>query len=196
VSPRDLTTADLERLEASADARVAPAPMDEDAFRGFYERTARGVWRFLARATGDRQLADDLLQETYYRFVRAATCHESDAHRRRYLYRIAANLISDTHRRRRTTPEGGPCHDDLSSSVDAARQFARGADLERALGQLSRRERELIWLAYANGSSHREIAALLGLKSGSIRLLLFRARRKLAALLQGARAPRRSRRTE
>jgi RNA polymerase sigma-70 factor (ECF subfamily) len=49
---------------------------------------------------------------------------------------------------------------------------------------LKPRERALLWLAYAQGSSHAEIAGMLGLKTGSIKLLLFRARRKLAGLLQ------------
>jgi len=60
------------------------------------------------------------------------------------------------------------------------------ADLRRALGRLSARERELLWLAYAEGSSHREIADTLGLRAHGIRVLLFRARRKLAALLRGS----------
>jgi len=54
----------------------------------------------------------------------------------------------------------------------------------RALGRLKPRERALLWLAYAQGSSHAEIAGVLGLKTASIKLLLFRARRKLAGLLQ------------
>jgi RNA polymerase sigma-70 factor (ECF subfamily) len=49
--------------------------------------------------------------------------------------------------------------------------------------QLKPRERDLLWLAYAQGSSHEEIAASLGLKTGSIKGLLFRARRRLASLL-------------
>jgi RNA polymerase sigma-70 factor (ECF subfamily) len=49
--------------------------------------------------------------------------------------------------------------------------------------RLTSRERELLWLAYAQGSSHEEIAQTLGLKTGSIKLLLFRARRRLAQYL-------------
>jgi RNA polymerase sigma-70 factor (ECF subfamily) len=41
----------------------------------------------------------------------------------------------------------------------------------------------MLWLAYAEGSTHQEIADTLGLRAGGIRVLLFRARRKLAALL-------------
>ena len=55
------------------------------------------------------------------------------------------------------------------------------------MARLKPRERDLLWLAYAQGSSHQEIAESLGLKTSSIKLLLFRARRRLAALLGGAR---------
>jgi RNA polymerase sigma-70 factor (ECF subfamily) len=63
----------------------------------------------------------------------------------------------------------------------------QSTDLTRALSLLKPRERELLWLAYAQGETHRDIAASLGLKTSSIKLLLFRARRKLAALLRGDR---------
>jgi RNA polymerase sigma-70 factor (ECF subfamily) len=53
-----------------------------------------------------------------------------------------------------------------------------------ALGRMRPRDRQLLWLAYAEGYSHREIAAITGLASASIRLLLFRARRKIARLLR------------
>ena len=43
----------------------------------------------------------------------------------------------------------------------------------------------MLWLAYAQGSNHRDIAGTVGVKAESVRLLLFRARRKLAELLRG-----------
>ena len=58
------------------------------------------------------------------------------------------------------------------------------ADLRRAFDRLKPRERQLLWLAHVEGSDHREIARLTGLRTGSIRLLLFRARRRLAEVLR------------
>ena len=181
-----MTLSDAQRLEALAGEADVAFQMDEDAFRAFYDRTARPVWAYLSRITGDRQSADDLLQETYYRFLRASAAYENEAHRRNSLFRIATNLARDAHRRRRLRPWIGTQESDLTTiadRTDAAGRMEQGTDLDRALGRLKPRERAILWLAYAEGSSHREIAAAVGVQMGSVRLLLFRARRKLANLL-------------
>ncbi len=183
---RNLTFTDVERLHASAEAAEAPFQMDEDAFRAFYDRTARSVWLYLARLTGSTHQADDLLQEAYYRFLRADRPFTDEAHRRNYLYRIATNLVRDSRRRAHMQLVPVPDADApgaLMADGNVAEQTARRTDLGRAMAQLKPRERALLWLAYAHGSTHREIAASLGLKTSSIKLLLFRARRKLAALI-------------
>src|ERR1700722_7707071 len=100
---RDLTFSDLGRLDATNDA-CTEFVMDEETFRAFYERMGRGVWAYLARVSGDSQLADELLQETFYRFLRAATTHENEAHRRNSLYQIATNLARDARRREMIHP--------------------------------------------------------------------------------------------
>ncbi len=159
--------------------------MDEDTFRDFYDRTARGLWAYLARIAGDRELADDLLQETFYRFLRAAAHHESETHRRNSLYRIATNLARDARRRRLTRGFGNVTGDEIEripSGQDAGASERR-ADFERAMERLKPRERAMLWLAYAEGASHRDIAAILGLKAASLKAMLFRARRKVAAML-------------
>jgi RNA polymerase sigma-70 factor (ECF subfamily) len=182
---RDLTVSELERLAAGPDVADVAFQMDEDAFRAFYDRTARALWGYLSRVTGDRQLADDLLQETYYRFLRAGRRYESEEHRRNSLFRIATNLVIDARRRPYTValPES-PEAPVLQVDRDAENRSARGMDVRRALARLKPRERALLWLAYAQGASHREIADVLGLQTASIKLLLFRARKKVAQFLR------------
>ena len=184
---RDLTITEIKRLRAEIENAV-PLEMDEEAFHGFYERTARTLRAYLARVTGDAALADDLLQESYYRFLRARGNYEGEAHRRNALFRIATNLMHDSRRRAQHTPFLAPT--DEQAIVDRRNDVGateRATDLRRAMAHLKPRERELLWLAYAQGSSHKEIAECLGLRTGSVKLLLFRARRRLAGILSGAR---------
>ncbi|HVS30945.1 MAG TPA: RNA polymerase sigma factor [Thermoanaerobaculia bacterium] len=183
---RDMT------IPASRDAEGALSVMGEDEFRLFYERTARPLWAYLSRITGDRQQADDLLQEAYYRFYRAGKRHESETHRRNSLFQIATNLTRDL-ARRASRYQDVPLEneDDTPSAIpdrDAPVPETRAAmrtDLQRAMQQLEPMQREILWLAYGQGASHQEIAEILGLRAISIRTLLFRARKKLAAILTG-----------
>jgi RNA polymerase sigma-70 factor (ECF subfamily) len=189
---RDVTLSEIERLGDAAESIEVTFEMDEEAFRAFYDRTARPIWAYLSRATGDRRLADDLLQESYYRFLRAGGTYDSESHRRRYLFRIAVNLVHDHHRRVRLdwlSSDDDRHHPHTASAAEATDRAAERIDLRRALARLKPRERDLLWLAYAQGSSHEEIAASLGLKAASIKALLFRARRRLARILGVGGAP-------
>lgn len=183
MSWRDLTVSDVERLSTTEET-VASLAMTEDAFRAFYDRTARSVWGYLSRLTGDPAMADDLLQETYYRFLRANATHESEAHRRNVLFKIATNLARDAQRRKRVLPFF--VHDaaaDVPAREDMAGQVERTTDVTRAMHELKPRDRAMLWLAYAEGNSHEEIATVMGVKTASVKLLLFRARRRLAHIL-------------
>ncbi|HEY6489420.1 MAG: sigma-70 family RNA polymerase sigma factor [Terracidiphilus sp.] len=172
--------------ETPADPRLledAGQLMTGEAFAGFYERSARPLWAYLARASSDPALADDLMQESFVRFLCAAHPQDGEVAARRYLFRIGTNLLRDHWRRQRST-----AIDDIPEELFATRSHAAHSDSQAMLGpamaQLRPRDRQLLWLAYAEGYSHREIAAIMGLASASIRLLLFRARRKMARLLR------------
>ena len=99
--------------------------------------------------TGDARAADDLLQEAYYRFLRARVVHESDAHRRNYLFRIATNLARDERRRPpiRQVPEDQGAERPAAGAQDPQSQAAARMDLSRAMARLKPRERSLLWLA-------------------------------------------------
>ena len=175
-------------------ADAAAPPMDDQAFAGFYERSARSLWAYLARTSGDSALAEDLMQESYVRFLCAAQrpshLAEGDVACRRYLFQIATNLLRDHWRRPRTSSIEEIPEDFLARSGESARSDSQ-MTLGPALSQMRPRDRQLLWLAHAEGYSHREIAEVTGLGSASVRLLLFRARRKIARLLgeEGGREP-------
>jgi RNA polymerase sigma-70 factor (ECF subfamily) len=153
--------------------------MDEAAFRTFYEETSRPLLAYLLRVSGDRALAEDFFQESYCRLLTANPSFADDAGRRSYLFRIATNLLRDRWRRHKEDPLPDPVPEVASASPHPDLRI----DMRQAFRQLKSRERQLLWLAYVEGSSNKEIADSTGLKAGSIRLLLFRARRKLAGLI-------------
>ena len=178
-------------MTESRDRESGVSFMGEEEFRAFYERTARPLWAYLSRVTGNSTEADDVLQEAYYRFYRSGDRHESESHRRNSLFRIATNIVRDSARRARhhkdvaledeslvgLPPAGGHAMPDRLAAIRT--------DLARAWEKLEPMQREMLWLAYAQGASHEEIAGILGLRTISIRTTLLRARRKLAGLLEG-----------
>lgn len=177
----------LPNVFAGDASRVAEPPMESDAFASFYERSARPLWAYLARTSGDPALAEDLMQESYVRFLcasrPASLAAEGEVAARRYLFRIATNLLRD-HWRRPQASSIEEMPEEFFAAKSSSAQADSRASLGPALQQMRLRDRQLLWLAYAEGYSHREIAEITGLASASIRLLLFRARRKMARLLR------------
>src|SRR5438270_3707137 len=169
----DMTYSDASRLEAVDDGQTRFV-MDEDTFRAFYDRTARGVWAYLVRVTGDRQMADDLLQEAFYRFLRADATHDGETHRRNSLYRIATNLARDARRRSLIRIPASVVGDDVErvTGADHAGATERQADVSRAMSRLKPKERAMLWLAYAEGATHKEIAEVLDVGPDSLKSLL------------------------
>ncbi|HEY1903219.1 MAG TPA: sigma-70 family RNA polymerase sigma factor [Terracidiphilus sp.] len=170
-----------------AEARNLDTLMDSDAFAAFYQRSARPLWAYLARVSADPALADDLMQESFVRFLCAArpelSLAEGEVAARRYLFRIATNLLRD-HWRRPVSASIEELPEEFFAAADRSGQADSQAVLGPALAEMRPRERQLLWLAHAEGYSHHEIAQITGLASASIRLLLFRARRKIARILK------------
>jgi RNA polymerase sigma-70 factor (ECF subfamily) len=166
--------------------------MDSEAFAAFYQRSARPLWAYLARVSADPALADDLMQESFVRFLCVTrpelSLIDGELAARRYLFRIATNLLRD-HWRKPATASIEELPEEFFANPDVSAQADSKAILGPALAQMRPRERQLLWLAHAEGYSHREIAQITGLASASIRLLLFRARRKIARILLAQSAP-------
>lgn len=165
---------------ATGDARDG-GRVEEGAFLGLYRETSPALRGYLLRCVRDAATADDLMQEAYLRFLRSGFWHPGIAERRGYLYRIATNLVRDRHRRRRAEEPV----DDSNAGVVAEPTGLRH-DVARVFARLKLKDRQLLWLADVEQWSHREIAAVLGLREPSVRTIVFRARQRFAALLRAS----------
>jgi RNA polymerase sigma-70 factor, ECF subfamily len=189
---KEITVTEAQQLDRAICAFDEIFQMDEQSFRTFYERTARPLWSYLYRSSGNAALADDLVQESYYRFLRVRLSEMNQEYMKNYLFRIATNLLRDHWRHAKVEPSATAAAveaHELRAAPDAgsgagAREAAGQSDVMRIMQDLKPRERELLWLAYVEGSSHREIAQVVGLREQSIRSLLFRARNKFAKMLR------------
>lgn len=170
-------THDIAGLTLSSGEKTAV--VSEQAFRLLYEATSRPLWGYAYHVCGRADVADDILQETFCRFLSRKPPVMDELQTRSYLFRIATNLLHDRRRGRLDEPAPQASEDGLAPDLDVEAHL----DMRSAMRQMKARERELLWLAYVEGMKHTEIAASLGLSALSIRSLLFRARQKAAGLL-------------
>ncbi len=168
---------------------------DADAFRTLVERHSRGVFRLVYRMTGNKQDAEDLVQETFIKAYRSLGGFEERAHFGSWLYRIAVNCFLDWRRRRHV-------HEELNEEVEphvesGAVGYAghrAGSEemlfrmelkqrVEAGLEELSARERTAFILRHFEGMSIAEIGRLLDLDTSAAKHSVFRAVQKMRRVL-------------
>lgn len=169
-----------ERELAIAERDSLPQRMEEGAFCAFFQEMGPAIRSYIRRASGDAALADDILQESFYRFLRADLPVMEKFQVKAYLYRTASSLVSD-HWRRLKRERHWSLKELFRSEAYEHRHS--GGDVMGVFERLKTQEQTLLWLAYVEGFNHREIALALGLKEKSVRVLLFRARKKMAGML-------------
>lgn len=179
---KQISLTQAEQLERAIGAADEAFQVDEQTFRAFYDATARSLWSYLYRSSANATLADDLMQESYYRFLRVRFAELNHDYMKNYLFRIATNLLRDHWRHAKVDPPAPEGREDAHGTPASASPSE--SDVMRAMRELKPRERQLLWLAYVEGSSHREIAQAAGLREQSVRGLLFRARGRFAKLLR------------
>ena len=156
-------------------------PINEVEFEFFYNEHSRSLWAYVHRVAGSPEIADEVMQETFLKFLGATL--RTDENQKAYLYRIATNLTYDHFCRRKRETNRRTSFDSSGHDEPAYEQFPLESGLASVFDELNIQERSLLWLAYVEGYQHTEVAAMLGLNSLSVRVLLFRAKRKLAKLL-------------
>ena len=167
-------------MESDEELMRAVAHGDERALASLVERYAARIHAFLTRVTGDRDDADDLLQDAWMRVARGARGIDAARQVRPWLYGIAANLARDLHRRRavrlRAAREGDVAA--IEPGATTIRTVER-IDMRERLARLPERLREVLVLRYFDGLDEAEMAVALGIPRGTVKSRLHWALRAL-----------------
>ncbi len=171
---------------------------DPDAFDAVYEAYRPRIFGFLARMAGRRDLAEDLLQETFLRLAARCRSLAPDTGPGAWLFTVARNLYISHCRSGLLDAERleGMAREPAAGGTTPFEQAAAselGARLERALAALPPAHREVLLLIAVERMEHEEAAAVLELSREVLRQRLSRARAGLAEQL--ARGPASARRT-
>ena len=162
-----------------------PREMEENEFERLYVETAPAIRAYILHNCSDYDSADDLCQATFTRFLEIQRQDRKAVRSpRAYLYRIASSVIADHGRKlqrgRLFTQRARHSRTHRPPEAHAERIAVRDA-----LRSLSDRERQLLWLLYGEGFRHKEVARIMNINPASVRVLAFRARRKLRQRLGG-----------
>ena len=169
---------------------------DREAYRELVERHSRKLYRLAYRMMGNREDAEDVVQESLLRAFRHIDRFNDEASFRTWLNRIAANYCLDLIRsRKRHAPLGAPDGDperphefEIAESRPHPEQLAGARQayerIESALEQLTMQERTAFLLRHCEGESIPSIAEALGVNSGAAKHSVFRAVQKLRRVLE------------
>lgn len=155
--------------------------LKKESFKIFYRKFSKPFWYFILKICGDASMADDLFQESFYRFFRAAPGAMDERQQKSYLYKTAVRLIIDQRKRIQVETK---YRNDSDGYTMIENQNMLSMDMEKIFALLKPRERIMLWLAYVDGYSHIEIARITGNREKSIKVQLFRIRKKFADILR------------
>ena len=176
----------------------------EAAYRELIRRYERPVFSLILRMVRDRQLAEDLSQETFIKALNAIGSYRPEFKFSSWIFKIANNAAIDHLRRREVDTlslDGAPnatSQEDIEATAlqvgdkgetPLAELEARelGTAIERAIGQLRPEYRSCILLRHVEGLAYEEIAQLLDLPLGTVKTYIHRARHELRGMLAGLR---------
>jgi RNA polymerase sigma-70 factor (ECF subfamily) len=160
----------------------------KDVWENFYRRYSRSFWFYIYKTCGDEQMADDIFQESFVKFLKAKPTILNERHMRAYLHKIAFRLFIDQKRRikveRKAFAEEKQEFEKRLHSNRQESDILQAQEMEKTFKHLKPKYRTLLWLAYVEGHSYREIAELTGTKESSLKVQLFRAREELAKVIK------------
>ena len=158
--------------------------IDERAFASFYESTKQQLWLYIVHIVHDHDVADDIFQESYIRFLQHTPREQHEQAMKSYLYRITTNLINDHWRKQKRARKWFSTETEDVQATNGIQHIDARHDIADALQHLAPQQRSMVWLAYVEEYTHKEIAEMLKVKEHSVKVLLHRAKQKLLEIFK------------
>lgn len=160
---------------------------DTDALARIHDAYYPALFRYIAFRVGDRHTAEDLTSEVFTRFLGALRGDKPpQSTLRGWLFGVAANVVSDYHRRSYRAPSA-PLNEELVSPEAGPDEIAEGRvdrdDLRRAMASLTGEQQSVLALRFGQELPIQTVAATLGKSEGAIKQLQARAIAALARRL-------------
>ena len=173
---------------------------EEAAYRELIRRYERPIFSLLFRMVRDRELAEDLAQETFVKALNAIESYRPEFKFSSWIFKIANNAAIDHLRRRELdtlsldgsphaeTPEAIEATalqigDRQETPLDAVESKELGGAIEAAIARLRPEYRSCILLRHVEGRAYEEIAEILSLPLGTVKTYIHRARNELRVAL-------------
>ncbi|MDI3298829.1 MAG: RNA polymerase sigma factor [Bacillota bacterium] len=180
-------------MPSDEDLARAFARGEDGAFEALVYRYHRALSAYFQRQLGGEEGVEDLVQETFLRFVRQVRERGVPDRVRPWLYRVATNLCRDRwrtaarrHERGEEPPDGWSERAEARPSVaEISDRLQARAAIVQALRELSERQRQMVILRFYHDLTYREIAGVLDLPEGTVKASLFRALGRLRERMDG-----------
>ena len=173
------------------DAELARRAADGDAaaFAALYDRYFRNVYRYVFARVRDRDEAEDVTSDVFFRALRALRRYEPRTAFLAWLFRIARNAVIDLARERRRLADHAlellphPASREAADPEEASVASDRARRVRVALGALTDIQREVVLLRFFDGLSTHEICAVVGKGPSTVRGIQHRALLALRAVV-------------
>ena len=165
-------------MDSSEAALISAAhSLDREVLGQIYDIYSPEIYRYAMRLLGDPMRAEDLVAETFSRFLRALSGGGGPQdHLRAYLYRVAHNAAVDIYRNQEPVDlSEQELASDLNNPEQAAERTMQEAQVRKALWNLTRDQRQVIVLKFFQGLSNQQVADILKKPVGAIKSLQHRA---------------------
>lgn len=162
---------------------------EKEALEEIYERFGQALFRYILRLVGDRQLAEEVLQDTLVAVWRGASRFEQRSSLKTWLLGIARRQARDARRRRRQSTTDAQQVLEVMEATEIGPEEAvmandRHEELLAGLRHLASPQQETLRLVFFQQLSYEETATVLGVSIGTVRSRLNRAKRVLRAHLR------------